>query len=68
MAEINRIIFNTPLGGFSAGFDNIHPHTYPDLHNDNQFGANLNQIDLLTGKKKTIGSFEVNIYPNPFIK
>ena len=60
----NSIQYNTPIGNFSAHFDNLHFHSYPEHHNGNQMGANLNQIDLQTGRSQLIDSFEMNF--NPF--
>ena len=68
---VNQITFNTPVGNFEAKFDHLHQHRYPGLHQGNQLGARLTQIDLDTGKKMPMGSFELNISPpgcNPLLK
>lgn len=58
--EVQRTTFHTPVQNFEAKWDHLHQHTYPELHNGNQFGAKLNNIDLDTGKKSTLGHFEIN--------
>lgn len=68
---VNSVTFNTPAGNFEAKFDHLHQHRYPSLHGGNQMGARFNQIDLDTGKKTAMGSFELNISPpgcNPLLK
>lgn len=58
--HVERCTFHTPIQNFELKFDHLHQHRYPDLHNGNQYGARLNHIDLDTGKRSTLGHFELN--------
>ncbi len=57
---ITKCTFVTPLQKFEVKFDDLHKHTHPNLHQGNEYGARLVQIDLETREKRTLGHFELN--------
>ncbi len=59
--EVKRVTFETPVQNFELKFDDLHKHRYPELHQGNKYGARLNSIDLDTGKRRTLGHFELDM-------
>lgn len=59
--EVQKVTYHTELQNFETKFDHLHKHHYPKLHQNSVYGARLNSIDLDTGKRRTLGHFELDM-------